>query len=234
MSERLHENLQSAFLLHSRPYKENQLLLDFISEYDGKVSAVTYVSHSTKSNKKALLQPFLPLKISYKGKSSLKSLTLVEATGKPYVFKGNYLYSGFYLNELMVRLLTELLPCNEVFNQYQLSLHDLSLYKSIEVVLRYFEMTLLEELGQTIDFSVLLESTNEPVSYFYYQNEQGFIPAFNHVSHVCYSKQHLLSIAQQDLSNKEVLYTFKLLMRQIMAPLLGNKPLNSRKFFKQR
>lgn len=228
------EYLQSAFLLHSRPYKENQLLLDFITEYEGRVSAVTYVSHSNKSNKKALLQPFVPLKISYKGKSSLKSLTLVEVNGKPYSFKGNYLYSSFYLNELMVRLLTELLPCTDVFNQYQLSLHDLSENKPIEVVLRYFELKLLEELGQTIDFSVLFEKESESVNYFYYQNEQGFMPVLSQSSLVCYNKQHLLAIAEQDLASKDVLYTFKLLMRQIMAPLLGNKPLNSRKFFKQR
>lgn len=239
MQNRMQENLQSAFLLHSRPYKENQLLLDFITEFDGKISAVTYVSNSAKSNKKALLQPFIPLKISYKGKSSLKNLTLVEATGKPYSFKGNYLYSGFYLNELIVRLLTDLLPCTDVFNQYKLSLYELSQNKPIEVTLRYFELTLLEELGQTIDFSVLLEEVdaediNKPASHFSYQCEQGFMPVFNNTSQTCYHRQHLLAIAQQNLSTKEVLYTFKLLMRQIMAPLLGNKPLNSRKFFKQR
>lgn len=222
---------QAAYLLHARPYKENQLLLDLITEFDGKVSAVTYVSNRSKTNKKALLQPFIPLNIAFKGRSSLKHLTLVEAKSKAITLKGSYLYSGFYLNELLVRLLTDLLPCPEVFQQYQHSLTELQAIKNIEPILRYFELALLEELGQTIDFSILLEQSADN---FYYQAEQGFIPVIGKVTKPCYSKEHLIAIAQQNLSDKAVQHSFKLLMRQIMAPLLGNKPLNSRKFFTQR
>ena len=63
---------QAAFLLHSRPYKENQLLLDFITEDHGRVSAITLTGRSVKSNKRAVLQPFSPLTITYKGTSTLK------------------------------------------------------------------------------------------------------------------------------------------------------------------
>lgn len=224
-------NTQSAFLLHSRPYKENQLLLDFITEHEGKVSAITFSGNSVKSNKKALLQPFLPLNISYKGQRSLKHLTLVEAAGKSYAFQGNYLYSGFYLNELMVRLLGELIPCPALYQQYQQSLLALHEQHTIEIVLRNFEMVLLEELGQTIDFDELYISA---ASHFYYIAEHGFIPAINKLPQPCYDKQHLLAIAEQNFSDDKTLYSFKLLMRQIMAPLLGNKPLNSRKLFSKK
>lgn len=221
-------NTQSAFLLHSRPYKENQLLLDFITEHEGKVSAITFSGNSVKSNKKALLQPFSPLNISYKGYRPLKHLTLVEAAGKSYAFQGNYLYSGFYLNELIVRLLAELIPCQALYQQYHQSLLALNAQQSIEIILRNFEMVLLEELGQTIDFDDLYSSA---ASHFYYITEQGFIPAINKLSQPCYDKQHLLAIAEQNFTDEKTLYSFKLLMRQIMAPLLGNKPLHSRKLF---
>lgn len=221
---------QSAFLLHSRPYKEHQLLLDFITENDGKVSAITFTGNSIKTSKKAILQPFSPLNISYKGSSNLKKLLLAESASKSYSFQGNYLYSGFYLNELMVRLLGELIPCQQLYFQYQKSLLALNSQHSIEIVLRNFEMVLLEELGQTIDFS---EVSATGTSHYYYIAEQGFIPAINKMAQPCYDKEHLMAIAIQDFSNKEVLYSFKLLMRQIMAPILGNKPLNSRKLFRK-
>lgn len=227
----MNESTQLAFLLHSRPYKENQLLLDLLTEHDGKISALIFSGNSLKSNKKSILQPFSPLRIAYKGHTALKKITLVEAASKSYHFQGNYLYSGFYLNELIVRLLGENIPCQILYQQYQLSLLALNEKQNIEEILRCFEMVLLEELGQTIDFSDILNSN---AKHFYYITEQGFIPAINKLSQPCYDKEHLLAIAEQNFSKKEVLYTFKLLMRQIMAPLLGNKPLNSRKLFIQR
>lgn len=221
---------QSAFLLHSRPYKENQLLLDFITEEEGRVSAITFTGRSVKSNKRAVLQPFSPLTITYKGTGTLKKLTLAESAGKSFSFKGNFLYSGFYLNELMIRLLAELIPCKALYQQYVISLSALNEQKSLEVILRNFELMLLEELGQTIDFSDVAYSET---SHFYYIVEQGFIPAINKLPQPCYDKQHLLAIASGELNDQQVLYSFKLLMRQIMTPLLGNKPLNSRKLFKK-
>ncbi len=226
-----YNDTQNAFLLHSRPYKENQLLLDFITEEHGRVSAITYTGRSVKSNKRAILQPFSPLSISYKGAHALKNLSLVEPSGKSFIFTGNFLYSGFYLNELVVRLLGELIPCQTLYQQYFLSLQALNNQENIEIVLRNFELVLLEELGQTIDFSELNDSS---CTHYYYITEQGFTPALNKLPQPCYDKQHLLAIAHNDLSEQAVRYTFKLLMRQIMTPLLGNKPLNSKKLFKKK
>ena len=101
---------QSAYLLHSRPYRDNQSIVELITEHEGKVSALVYIGKSAKSNKKALLQPFSPLSIVLKGKSSLKNLSRVESASKSITLSGNYLYSGFYINELLVRLLPELRP----------------------------------------------------------------------------------------------------------------------------
>ena len=49
---------QSAFVLHSRPYREHQQIVDLLTEHNGKVSAVVYTGKTNKSNKKGLLQPF--------------------------------------------------------------------------------------------------------------------------------------------------------------------------------
>jgi DNA repair protein RecO (recombination protein O) len=230
---------QAAFLLHARPYQENKVLAEFLTKEQGKVSAIAYVGSSLKSNKKALLQPFSPLKILLKGRSNLKTLSRIEPDKKSYLLSGNYLYSGFYLNELQVRLLGEHISYPELFAHYQQSLAHLADKVAIEAVLRNFENVLLEELGLTIDYSPVFESDS---LYFNYLYEQGFTPACNSTSHLRFEKSHLKSIAEKIYSgstlieppmlSNAVMHTFKLLMRQIINHLLGGKPLNSRKLFK--
>jgi DNA repair protein RecO (recombination protein O) len=221
---------QSAFLLHSRPYRENQILLEFLTSQQGKISAISYLGKSLKSNKKALLQPFSPLKIVLKGQGNLKYLKRVEPESKSFKLSGNYLYSGFYLNELQVRLLGEHIPYDELYYQYQQSIEQLSEQQPIEFVLRKFENRLLEELGMTIDFSPLFEEND---GYYDYLPEQGFVPTTSKFKKACYNLVHLKAIAEENLSSKEVMQTYKLLMRQIINHLLDGKPLHSRKLFTQ-
>ncbi|MDG1733426.1 MAG: DNA repair protein RecO [Thalassotalea sp.] len=157
--------LHRAYLLHSRPYRDSSLLVDLLSEEHGHVSAIVYVGKSKKSNKKGLLQPFSSLQIELKGQSDLKTLSQLEPAEKSLQLSSTFLYSGFYLNELMVRLLPENIPCPELFHLYQSSINALSQQHSIEPILRRFELSLLEELGMSIDFSSideqLLEADNE-------------------------------------------------------------------------
>lgn len=222
---------QKAFLLHSRPYRDNQLIVEFLTELSGKVSAICYVSSSLKSNKKALLQPFTPLLIVLKGQGNLKTLNRIEPAGKSFLLVGNYLYSGFYLNELQVKLLGEHIPYEELYFLYQQCLHDLFEKQPIEPILRNFETKLLDELGLTIDYSVVYEQ-NE--SLFTYIPEQGFIPASSEPSINQYLKAQLIAIAEDKFSDVEVMKTYKRLMRQIYNHLLGGKPLNSRQLFKRK
>jgi len=163
-----------------------------------------------------------------KGKTSLKSLARVEARAKSYSLAHHHLYSGFYLNELLVRLLSESIACPDLFRRYQNSLQALSENNDIEPILRKFEMGLLEELGLSIDFSPVFEKEADS---FYYVPQQGFIPAEQALALPCYDGKHIKAIALLQLSSQQVLQSFKVLMRQVLSPLLGNKPLNSRKLF---
>ncbi|WP_286133501.1 DNA repair protein RecO [Colwellia sp. UCD-KL20] len=219
---------QQAFILHSRPFKDNQLIVDLLTEQSGKVSAIVYTGKTQKSNKKGLLQPFFPLQIVLKGRGQLKNLSRIETNQRSFDLKGNYVFSGFYLNELLVKLLGEHIECPELFHQYKQSLQALAEQTSIEKILRNFEMILLDELGQSFDFSNVFESS-EP--FYYYVLDEGFIPAISKLTLPKYSKEHLLAIAQQNIEDEQVLRTFKLLMRQVINNLLGGKPLNSRKLF---
>ncbi len=219
---------QAAFLLHSRPYRENQVIVELLTENEGKVSAIGYVGKTQKSNKKGLLQPFLPLTVLLKGKANLKNLSRVEACQKSYALSGNFLYSGFYLNELLVRLLGEHISCQSLYLQYQNSIAALAKQEPIEQVLRQFETVLLEELGMCFDFSPVFESDQ---SHFYYLPEQGFIPALAKLNSPRYQREHIQEIALQAFSSSDVLRSYKILMRQVINHLLAGQPLNSRKLF---
>lgn len=228
----MEETEQLAFLLHARPYREHQQLVSFITEHDGKVAAVVYVGKTNRSNKKALLQPLTPLKILLHGQGSLKKLKQIESAGKSLPLKGHYLYSAFYLNELLVRLLAEQISCDLLFYQYQQSLQALLAQQPLEHTLRAFEWTLLEELGLSFDFTPAFSAiSTEPNACFYFMPEQGFIPVVEKLPQPYFQAQHLVAIAEQNLTSAEVLHCYKILMRQVINQLLGNKPLNSRKLF---
>ncbi len=217
---------QHAFLLHSRPYRENQLLVDLITEHDGKVGALIYSGKSVKSNKKSILQPFSPLRVVLKGQASLKKLTLVESSGKSLSLTGNYLFSAFYLNELVVKLLPELIPCDMLYQQYVDTIKHLASQIDIEPSLRSFELTLLEEMGVALDYA---PAYNEGYDFVSFCSEQGFVPSAFAKGN--YDRQHIIAIAENQAHTPEVLLTFKRLMRQIIDQLLGHRPLNSRKLF---
>ncbi len=227
---------QNAFVLHSRPYRENQQLVDLLTENDGKVTSLVFVGQSKRSIKKGLIQPFLPLKIVLKGQGNYKHIQQVDAIGKSFSLVKNGLYSGFYINELLIRLLSEQSACKQLFAQYQVTLSALVQGKEIAPQLRQFELMLLAELGLSFDFTPIFE---HDVSHFYYLAEQGFVPTYEVLPKTSiqpFDKMHLQAIAQVTLDrcsdlSAEAATTFKLLMRQVINQLLGNKPLNSRKLF---
>lgn len=239
MSNKLIE--QNAFVLHAKPFQENQQLVELLTEYDGKVSALVYIGQSRRSIKKGLIQPFLPLKLIFKKHDAgLKRIISVEASAKSYVLSKNSLYSAFYINELLVRLLNDDIMCESLFIHYQEALLSLSQNLAIAPQLRRFELSLLDELGLSFDFSPVFDENIDSIVGFYYLAEQGFIPAYKYVVHNIttpyFNTEHLQAIAEHVYHEKPLVHaeaelTFKRLMRNVINHLLDGKPLNSRKLF---
>ena len=127
-----------------------------------------------------------------------------------------------------MRLLGELIPCSDLFHYYRLSLSLLADKNPIEPVLRSFEGELLNELGFSLDFSIVFE---QEADNFYYVPEQGFIPCTEKLNLPLFKKDHLQAISQLNLTEPDILRSNKLLMRHVINGLLGGKPLNSRKLF---
>ena len=123
------------------------LLLEIFSEAHGRVGLVARGVRSAKSRQRGDLQPFRPLRLSWSGRGELGTLTGVEADGVAPPLQGPGLYSAFYVNELLVRLLARQDPHPPLYALYRDSLERLARCTDIEPVLRIFEKRLLEEIG---------------------------------------------------------------------------------------
>jgi len=228
---------QPAWLLHARPYRETSSLAWLLTLEEGRVDAVVRGVRSRKSRYRALLQPFTPLQVRLKGHQELKTLIGLESTSAPHWFQGEALVCGLYANEVISRLLLAGQPCQTVFRDYSLLLNLLADAEQREPALRRLELSLLEALGYAPSWQAVTGESLLPDWYYAYQFGQGFVPQVvqPHLSdhQALYSGEQLLAIAEDNWQNPATRQTAKRLTRQLLQPLLGSKPLQSRQLFRQ-
>ena len=217
---------QPAFLLHLRPYRETSAILELFTRDYGRIAAVARGVRGPRSQLKSLLQPFSPLLLSWQGKSDLMTLVSAEANGIPFHLRGDCLLSGFYLNELMIRLLQKQDSHPELYTVYHETLVELQAQTQPEKTLRYFEKKLLEALGYGLQQQI------EAEHFYRYVPEEGLVMWEGElVGADIFSGKSLLALLEDALSDETSLQDAKRLMRLIISQLLGGKPLASRKLF---
>jgi DNA repair protein RecO (recombination protein O) len=225
---------QLAFVLHTRPYRETSQLVELFCAGVGRQTLVARGSRSARSPLKALLQPFTPLSVSWRGKGELKSLEQLEVEGPPLQLREVSLYSALYLNELLYYLLERQTAYHELFDYYRQALQLLTMGGSPEPVLRQFELLLLEALGYGLDFSTdaLSGLPIEPQLHYLYRAEYGFVQAPGNGSGMDrYEGRHLVAMGAGCLQTADELLAAKRFCRQALKPYLGNRPLKSRELF---
>ncbi|MCW8196464.1 DNA repair protein RecO [Proteobacteria bacterium 005FR1] len=228
--------LQPAFVLHSRAYRDTSLLVDVLTPDHGRLTVVARGQRQSRQKSRRPLQPFTPLLLSWQGRSDLKTLTAAEFDGTAVFLSGNYLFSGFYANELLMRLLPQGDANEEVFQSYRKLLSQLASGEDLEVVLRQFEFRLLDELGYGIDFSADAQTGESLIEdrLYGWMNDAGFIELERNGAQAAsgFLGRDLLAIAGGDFSAPETRRTAKRLARTALAPHLGDKPLKSRELFR--
>lgn len=227
-------DLQPAYILHARPYRDTSLLIDLLTPDYGRVTAVARGVRKTKTPKRQLLNPFSRLLVCWQGKTDMKLLTSFESDNHFISLSANHLYSGFYLNELLVRLLPEMDAHNGLFYAYQDSLNALQCAGDIEPLLRAFEFRLLDDLGYGLDFTA--DSRNhcaiKPEGLYECNLQEGFCSAGPDIpAQFLLRGEWLLAIKANDYSKPETRLAAKRLARRLLKPLLGSRPLNSRELF---
>lgn len=217
-----------AYILHSRPLSDDKLILQLLMPEQGRLSAVV---RRRQGKQRLALQPFQLFMLQLTGRTELKTVKRIDEAAVGHLFSGKVLYSAIYLNELICRLWPDNLASDQLFNLYQASLAQLDSVQAsaaeLEPCLRGFEFALLAELGQPIDWQY--DANGEAISataYYQWQNEAGFLPAASGLDGA-----QLLNIGQNLWQGAETRRCAKQLSRQLLAPLLGSKPLASRALF---
>ena len=231
MSERECVQLERGFVLHQRAYLNTSQLLDCLTEHHGVIGLVAKGSRRRSSGRRAALQPFAQLRLSWIRRSELGSLTHVEPTGPSAVLAGKALFAGFYANELLLRLMARGDPNKAVFSCYSRCLTDLANSSSTARTLRLFELRLLKALGYGLGLETDVD-TGEPIraeGRYQYQPEHGF----SHCSGSSgaaetYAGQALISLREESLDDRRSLIAARQLLRRALSVYLGERPLRTR------
>jgi DNA repair protein RecO (recombination protein O) len=228
--------LQPAYVLYLRPYRETSALVEVFTQDYGRVGLVAKGVRQRRSKIIGLLQPFRPLLLSWAGRGDLVTLTGAEVTAREPPLAGEGLICAFYLNELLLRLLSRHDPFETLFSIYAHSLLSLVNPQQRQQALRLFERDLLTHLG----YEPLLKyeaDTHRPVEaeqWYSYQLEKG--PGRLQLEDLEGMKirgRTLLDLAQGRLADPVSLREAKCLLRWLLSFYLGNKPLNSQNLLKE-
>ncbi|MBX3679135.1 DNA repair protein RecO [Cognatazoarcus halotolerans] len=234
MSARQRVELQPGFVLHTHPWRETSLIVELFSRDHGRMPMVAKGARRPASVLRGVLMSFQPLLVDWSGGGEVKTLVRAEWQGGLPLLGGRALLCGYYLNELLIRLLPREDPHQALFGHYGEALRALSSGGDAQRVLRRFELALLQELGYGIDLSVDADS-GEPVkageSYVFIiergvlrvEGDSGDLPVL--------SGRTLLALAAGDFSSAETLAQGKVLLRRLINHYLGGQPLQSRRVF---
>jgi len=233
MAEREQVLLERAFVLHQRPYRDSSQLLECMTATHGRVGLVAKGSRRAGSRQRALLQPFVPLRVSWVRRGELGSLTNVEPAGQSCAPAGHGLLAAFYMNELLLRLTARGDPSAEVFSCYSRCLALLTETERLARELRIFELELLQALGYGLELDGD-SSTGEPLRAecsYVYELEGGLCRA-EHVDAVAdvdvYSGRDLESLRDRVLDDEGSLRTAQRLLGRALKSHLGERPIKSR------
>lgn len=220
---------ESAFILHAYPYRETSLIVEAFSQAHGRVSLVARGARRPMSSLKSRLLAFQPLLLSWFGKGALRTLHASEWQGGGLCLRGQGLMCGFYMNELLLKLLPPDDPHEALFARYVATLDALSGAAEHAPVLRRFELGLLSELGyaQTLDRDTEGRQLESGDRYGYLPGE-GVVPAAEARGASLFQGKTLLDMARGDFSDPRTQTEGKQLMRALINHYLGDKPLMTR------
>ena len=222
---------QPVYVLHTYPFKETSLVVELLTREFGRIAAVAKGARRPRSAMRGMLQSFQPLVAAWSGKSELRTLHTLEWGEGLLLLQGEALICGFYLNELLLRLLPREDPHEALFDYYRQTLRDLSEGADRPASLRRFELRLLQEMGYAVPLELDTSGTVvEPAHSYFYVAERGAttLPQTSHEIGVKLSGSTLLDMARHDYESAQTQQQSKQLMRMLLAHYLGDKPLHTR------
>jgi DNA repair protein RecO (recombination protein O) len=225
-------SLEPAFLLHHYPWRETSRILELFTRTHGRVSVFSRASRRASSSLASALQPFSEILVSWSGRGEAGQLTGAERVRPPAPLSGDRLMSGFYANELLLKLLQRHDPHPVLFDAYASLLgHLLDPQAEPTRALRLFEKTLLEELGWglSLERDARTGAELEPQRSYRYRIDGG-PEALDGVADgtLIFCGASLLSLAREELADPRSMADARRLLRAALDQCLDGKPLRTR------
>jgi DNA repair protein RecO (recombination protein O) len=222
---------EPGYVLHTYPYKETSLIVESFTRRHGRVALLARGARRPRSGMRGVLLAFHPLRLGWSGSAELANLISAEWSGALRPLAGLGLMCGFYLNELLLRLLPREDPHEALFDVYGKSLEQLTGGVAHAGVLRSFEKRLLGELG----YAPLLERDAEsgapidPERRYAYEPDRGPISVKKfHTSALVVTGRTLLDVAADDYGRAETRDEARELMRALIGQRLHGQVLHTR------
>jgi len=223
---------EPAYVLHRIAYKDSSQIVELFTREHGRVGAVARGARRPKSPWRGLLQPFGELLVSWSGRSELRTLTGVEPAGEVLTLAGERLFSGFYLNELILRLLQRHDAHVQLYDEYRRAVTSLAHDRHQAWTLRLFERSILDETGYGLNLSCDARSGQllDPSARYEYHLEEGpVLSEAEEGSRMLLRGSSLLALARAaDCPDPAALKELRILLRTVIDGLLGDRPLKTR------
>lgn len=222
----------TAYLLHAYPYSETSLILEVFARDHGRLAMLARGARRPRSALRGVLHAFQPLELGWFGGGEVKTLAKAEWLGGIPLLQGEGLLLGYYLNELLLKLLPREDAHVVLFDAYASALAALSRGATETAELRRFEKTLLRELGYglVLDRDARGRAVDAGRSYRY-QVERGAVAADETDSGQAISGRTLLDLAEDNYTDARCLAESKQLMRYLLSHYLAGQPLQTRRVF---
>ncbi len=229
MKTRQRIQLQPAFLLHRRPFRESSVIAEFLSRDHGRVALVVRGGRGQASRR--CLEVFTPLLVSWSARGELGTLTAVEAASPGLRLAQLAVFSAYYANELLLRMVHKGESVPELYNAYCTLLESLAAGDAVALPLRLFEKRLLQGLGYGADLAREWQSgcALDPAGLYRISPEQGPEPVSVGVADgSVFSGSSLLSLDREELADAQSLRDARRLLRIWLDYYLEGRPLKSR------
>jgi DNA repair protein RecO (recombination protein O) len=227
---------QPGYVLHSYPFRESSLIVETFTRESGRVPLVARGARRPRSALRGVLLAFQPVLLSWSGKAELRTLVKAEWLGGHAPLTGLALICGFYLNELLLRLLARDDPHERLFDLYRHTLDALARGREFPASLRRFEKNLLSELG----YGLILEHDADSGAAiaaeerYRYLPERGPVAAGRDPSQtgVELDGQTLIDMQRDDYARPATQQQSKALMRSLINHHLGKQRLHTRQLLR--
>jgi DNA repair protein RecO (recombination protein O) len=225
-------SLEPAFLLHHYPWRDSSRILELMTRAHGRVAVISRASRRANSALGGSLQLFSEMLASWSGRGEMGHLSGAERVRPPVTLTGDRLMSGFYANELLLKLLQRNDPHPDLFDAYAALLERLfDDHFEAARALRIFEKGLLEGLGWGLNLAHEAGSGAplEPLRAYRYGLEGGAEPVDGVAEGtLIFCGASLLSLAREELGDPRSLADARRLLRAALDRCLDGRPLRTR------